>query len=191
MAFWLSCLAIVVVVICLPACSPSSLKVPGASANTSPPVSPLFREQIMTLVRQGATLQAATDQGITVQDFKKSLIDVKAAYDIALGTWPRNGQPDAAVKAFADAIAAWELARVCLDDGIYKLYEGGPLWHSIAEATGGGDGVKVEVEQYEKEHMGKKYIRPNKDLARRFFGIANGHFQFGKDQVLKMLSETK
>lgn len=145
----------------------------------------------MTLVRQGATLQAATDQGITSQDFKKSLIDVKAAYDIALGTWPSNGQSDASKKAFADAIAAWEIARVSIDEGNRKIYEGGPLWQSIAEATGGGEGVKVEVEEYVKEHMGKRFIRANKDLASRFFGIANSHFQYGKDQVLKMLSEAK
>lgn len=145
----------------------------------------------MTLVRQGATLQAATDQGITAQDFKKSLIDVKAAYDIALGTWPSNGQPDASKKAFADAIAAWELARFCIENGNGKVYDNEPLWVSIAEATGGGDGVKVEVEKYDEKNMGKKYIRAGNDLARRFFGIANGHFQFGKDQVLKMLSEAK
>lgn len=190
MAFWFS-LAIGVGVTCLPACSQSTLKLPGASASTSPPVSPLFREQVMTLVRQGATLQAATDQGITAQDFKKSLIEVKAAYDIALGTWPGNGQPDAAKKAFADAIAAWDLARYCIESDGGKLYEDRPLWSEIATATGGGDGVEVAVEKFDEKNMGKRYIRAGKPLAGRFFGVASGHFQFGKDVVLKMLSEAK
>lgn len=145
----------------------------------------------MTLVRQGATLQAATDQGITAQDFKKSLIEVKAAYDIALGTWPRDSKQDASIKAFADAIAAWELARFSIENDGSKLYEDDPLWITIAKATGGGDGVNVEAEKYDEKNMGKKYIRPGKDLARRFFGVANGHFQFGKDQVLKWLSDAK
>ncbi|RLS29398.1 MAG: hypothetical protein DWH79_12495 [Planctomycetota bacterium] len=145
----------------------------------------------MTLVRQGATLQAATDQGITAQDFKKSLIDVKAAYDIALGTWPRNSQQDSSMKAFADAIAAWELARFSLENSGRKLYEDEPLWSDIAKATDGGEGVTVQAETYDEKNMGKKYIRPGKDLARRLFGIANGHFQFGKDQVLKWLSDAK
>lgn len=74
-------------VLCLAGCDAGFLKLPGSAPSVFP-VPAMFREQARALVQQGATMQAATGQGTTAEEFGNSLISVKAAYDIAKGTWP-------------------------------------------------------------------------------------------------------
>ena len=155
-------------------------------------MSAMFREQAMALVQQGATLQAATDQGINPDDFGKNLIAVKAAYDLAKGTWPAGDPSEPAKQDFDKAMEAWNLALSAMNarSGT-KIIEGELLWTKVAEMTGGGNGVAVRVEEYEGDkNYGKKYVYL-KSLSGVFLGVASGHFQTGKDRVLKRLSESK
>jgi len=155
----------------------------------------MFRDQAMDLLQKGATIQAATSQGVDGESFGTSLISFKASYDLAKGLWPPSAPTHIAhitQTSFDRAIVAWDIVVQHLNknDGSEKIYEGTKEWRVIASLTDNGQGMKVETEDYPETLKGMRYIWLDKKLTGRLLAVAGVHFEAGKIELLKWLSQS-
>jgi len=154
----------------------------------------MFRDQAMDLLQKGATIVAATSQGVDVKSFGTSLIAFKASYDLAKGLWPSNISSTGIQTNFDRAIEAWDEALQVFDllekGGRGRVFENMPQWGLIASLTDNGKGLKVGIEE-EGTLKGKRYVWRDKALAAKMLLGGQICFEQGKIKLLKLLPQSK
>lgn len=85
----------------------------------APRMSDDFKLKISDLLKEGSTLNALTEQGVSFVNFGEQLAITKGAFDLANSVWPEKYNPEAK-DLFEKAFTGWNLALTLWNDKINK-----------------------------------------------------------------------